>query len=156
VNWKLFVAAVPLLALYQTLREDFDMAQEPALGLAEQMLRDAYAVRIGPVMTAALNAVYQLRPIRNLLVSKMLKADEPEGFHFEKVDEPGAIMAFDVRVCPIVNFAKQHGAPEIVPVICRLDDLVADLLLGIELHRSGTIGMGAERCDFRYVRKLKA
>lgn len=151
-NRKLFVAAVPLVALYQTLRQDFALEQDPALVLAERMLRDAYAERIGPVMITAVNAMYQLRPVRSLLVKRLMKTNEPEGFRFEDLDEPETVMAFDVLACPIVNFAKQHGVPEIVPVICRLDDLVAEHLVGIELRRESTIGMGAKRCDFRYVR----
>ncbi len=154
-NRGLFIAAVPLVALYQVLREEFNLDQEAALHLAETMMRDAYAVRLGFFMKAALNTMYQLPPIRRLLMAQMVKTDEPEGFRFEKLDEPDSLMAFDVRACPIVNFAKKHSVPEVVPLICRLDDLIAEQLVGMELRRTGTIGMGADRCDFRYVRSKK-
>jgi hypothetical protein len=141
------------VALYQTLQQDFNLEQEAALELAEKMLRDSYAMRMGPLMKAALNTMYQIRPVRRLLVAQLTKkTSEAEGFHIENINEPATIMAFDVRACPIANFAKLHGVPEIVPVICRIDDLMAEQLVGIELQRTGTIGMGAERCDFRYVR----
>ena len=55
----------------------------------------------------------------------------------------------------LAEFARRHGAPEIVPMICRLDDLKVKDLHGIELHRTGTLGTGAERCDFRYVTAKK-
>lgn len=152
VNRGLFVAAIPLVALYKSLQIDFDLNQQSSLDLAERMLRQSYAERMGPMMSVALNAMYQFPPMRRLMMAQMTKATESSGFHFEKVDVPKAIMAFDVHACPIVHFAKQHGVPEVVPIICRLDDLIADKLAGIELKREGTIGMGAERCDFRYVR----
>jgi hypothetical protein len=151
-NRGLFVLAVPMVALYQTLRQDFSLDQEPALSLAEKMLRDSYASRTGPVMIAALNALYQIRPVRRLLISQITTTTEPSGFRIENIDAPATIISFDVHACPIVNFAKQHGVPEVVPLICRIDDLVAEHLVGIEFHRTGTIGMGAERCDFRYTR----
>lgn len=154
VSRGLFVLAVPLLALYQSLREDFDLEQMPALTLAEKMLRDMYAIRFGPLTRGALNAMYHLRPVRRLLQAKMQNAhDDPEGFRFENIDEPTTLLAFDVHACPIASFAKMHGAAEVVPIICRVDDLIAEQLIGIEFRRSGTIGMGADRCDFRYVRK---
>lgn len=151
-NKGLFIAAVPMVALYQSLRHDFALEEQPALELAEKMLRDAYATRIGPVTTIAFNALYQLRPIRRLMLARMAETDEPEGFRFEHHNDPSTVMSFDVRACPIVNFAKKHGVSEIVPIICRLDDLFAEQLIGMELRREGTIGMGADHCDFRYVR----
>ena len=36
----------------------------------------------------------------------------------------GALLAFDVRECALVKYAKAHGAPEIVSLICALDDLM--------------------------------
>ncbi|HMY20992.1 MAG TPA: L-2-amino-thiazoline-4-carboxylic acid hydrolase [Polyangium sp.] len=154
-NRGLFIAAVPVVALYKVLREEFSLDQDAALHLADTMMRDAYAVRLGFFMKAALNTMYRFPPMRRLMMAQMTKTDEPDGFRFEKRDEPETLMAFDVHVCPIVNFAKKHDAPEIVPLICRLDDLLAEQLVGIELRRTGTIGMGAERCDFRYVRSKK-
>lgn len=154
-NRGLFIAAVPLVALYQVLREEFSLDEETALQLADTMMRDSYAARMGFFMKAALNTMYQFPPIRRLMMAEMTKTDEPEGFRFEKRDEPETLMAFDVHACPIVNFAKKHGVPEVVPLICRLDDLIAEQLVGMELRRTGTIGMGADRCDFRYVRSKK-
>ena len=151
-NRGLFVLAIPMVALYQTLRQDFCLEQAPALELAEKMLRDSYATRTGPVMVAALNALYQIRPLRRLLISQITSTTEASGFRIENIDAPATIIAFDVHACPIVHFAKQHGVPEVVPIICRIDDLIAEHLIGIEFHRTGTIGMGAERCDFRYKR----
>lgn len=66
--------------------------------------------------------------------------------------DPEAAFAFDVRECALVKYCRAQGAPEIVPILCRLDDLMAAQLRGLRLVRKGTIAMGAERCDFRYVK----
>lgn len=39
-----------------------------------------------------------------------------------------------------------------VPLVYRIDDMLAETMPGSELERSGTIAQGAERCDFRYRR----
>lgn len=152
-NRALFALGPPVLAIYQALQRDLDEDRAQALGLVEQMLLAFYekqsrkAQLFGAVMSLAL----RLKPARSLL-QRSLPVDEPDGFRFEKIDDPDALMAIDVRECALVKFARQHGAPEIVPMLCRLDDLVAASLVGVELRRTGTIATGAARCDFRYVR----
>ena len=153
MNRSFFMMGPPVLAIYQALREDLGLDQAPALRLTEDMLLAFQRkwLKTSPLLGAVMSATFQLRPVRSLFM-RSLSAREPGGFHFEKVDDPEALMAFDARDCAIVNFARRHGAPEIVPMICRLDELTARSLHGIELRRTGTIGAGAERCDFRYVK----
>jgi hypothetical protein len=154
INSQLFALGVPMLALYRTLRVDFGMAKEPALHLLDEMLSSAYrAILDSPVMAAAVNVVYRVGFIRNRVMKRAFDANEPHGFRFERVDDPDAVFALDVRECALVKYATAQGAPEIVPLICRIDDLVSERLRGITLKRTGTISTGAERCDFRYVRK---
>jgi hypothetical protein len=152
-NRALFVLGPPVLAIYQALQSDLGVDRAPALRLVEEMLLAFYRKQMkkGPILGAAMSLALRLKPARSLLL-RSLAVDEPEGFLFEKIDDPGALMAFDVRECALVKFARRHGAPEIVPMLCRLDDLAAASLSGIELRRTGTIATGAARCDFRYVK----
>lgn len=152
-NRALFVLGPPVLVIYQALQRDLDVDSAPALRLVEEMLLAFYEEqsRKGQLLGAVMNLAFRFKPARSLL-QRSLSVDEPDGFLFEKLDSPGALMAFDVLECALVKFARQHGAPEIVPMLCRLDDLVAARLVGVELRRTGTIATGAARCDFRYVR----
>jgi L-2-amino-thiazoline-4-carboxylic acid hydrolase-like protein len=157
VNTMFFTGGPQALAIYRTLRDDMAMERDPALALTEEVLT-AFMTRkfmnplVGPAMTLAL----RIGPIRRLVLKKQLEANDDanasDGFRFETVDDPEALAAFDVHECGVAKFAQQHGAPEIVPIICQLDDVMASALRGIELRRTGTIGRGAARCDFRYVR----
>ncbi len=56
---------------------------------------------------------------------------------------------FDILECAVCKAFLKHGALDIVPYICALDDKVSDAL-GLGLRRSGTLALGADRCDFRY------
>ncbi|AUX19784.1 hypothetical protein SOCEGT47_002370 [Sorangium cellulosum] len=152
MNRALFSYGPPVLALYQALMHDLGVDREPALGLAEEMLQAFVRKQLTrrPLLNAAMRVVFRLKPARSLLM-RSLRKEEPDGFRFEEASDPGALWAFDVRECALVRFARRHGAPEIVPMICRVDDLVAKELHGLELRRTGTLGTGAERCDFRYV-----
>ncbi|WP_437906554.1 L-2-amino-thiazoline-4-carboxylic acid hydrolase [Sorangium sp. So ce327] len=156
MNRKLFELGPPVLAIYQALLHDLGVDREPALRLAEDILLAFYRKQLNrsPLLGAAMDVMFRLKPARSLLMMS-LRADEPEGIRFDEASGTGALLAFDVRACPIVAFARRHGAPEIVPMICRLDDLKVKELHGVELRRTGTLGTGAERCDFRYVTAKK-
>ncbi|WP_437677144.1 L-2-amino-thiazoline-4-carboxylic acid hydrolase [Sorangium sp. So ce131] len=156
MNRRIFELGPPVLAIYQALHHDLGVDREPALRLAEEMLHAFHHKQLhrSPLHGIAMDMMFRLKPARNLLM-RGLFAEEPDGFRFEQADDAGALMAFDVRACPLVSFARRHGAPEIVAMICRLDDLEASARRGVELRRTGTLGTGAERCDFRYVAAKK-
>ncbi len=56
---------------------------------------------------------------------------------------------FDVTACSIHQSASRHGVAEITPYFCVVDDLLSQRA-GDGLRRTGTIALGARRCDFRY------
>jgi L-2-amino-thiazoline-4-carboxylic acid hydrolase len=59
-------------------------------------------------------------------------------------------VAFDVTVCPLADYFKDQGVPELTAhAACNLDYCAAHEL-GVELVRSQTIADGAEYCDFRW------
>ena len=59
-------------------------------------------------------------------------------------------VAFDVTLCPLANYFKDQGVPELTAhAACNLDYCLARAL-GVELVRTQTIADGAEYCDFRW------
>ena len=58
---------------------------------------------------------------------------------------------FDVTVCPLVDYFKEQGVPEVIEyAACNMDYCQARAY-GIDLVRSQTIANGAEHCDFRWI-----
>jgi len=73
------------------------------------------------------------------------------GFEGERVDVgPGGI-GVDYTACGIQLFLHRIGEAELGPHVCALDDLESEVFQ-LGLTRSGTIGRGAARCDFRWRR----
>lgn len=59
-------------------------------------------------------------------------------------------VAFDVTVCPLADYFKDQGVPELTAhAACNLDYCAAREL-GVDLVRSQTIADGAAHCDFRW------
>lgn len=59
----------------------------------------------------------------------------------------------DVIACPYNKYFTELGCPELTRIFCENDNRCYGSLPGIEFKRSGTLGTGADRCDF-YLRKL--
>ena len=59
----------------------------------------------------------------------------------------------DIVACPYNKYFTELGCPELTRIFCTNDNRCYGNLPGIEFKRSGTLGTGANRCDF-YLRKL--
>ncbi len=54
----------------------------------------------------------------------------------------------DVTECPYRRYFTELGCPEITKIFCGNDDRIYGNLPGLEFIRTGTLGRGADRCDF--------
>ena len=59
-------------------------------------------------------------------------------------------VAFDVQVCPLANYLREQGAPELTHfAACSLDYRLATDW-GVTLQRRQPLAGGAAYCDFRF------
>jgi len=65
--------------------------------------------------------------------------------------EKGAFRV-DILECPFKKYLAELGCPELTKVFCDNDERVYGSLPGLVFERKGTLGKGADRCDF-YIRK---
>lgn len=61
--------------------------------------------------------------------------------------EKGAFR-MDVLACPYFKYFTELGCPELTKIFCENDDRMYSNLPGIAFERTGTLGKGADRCDF--------
>jgi ubiquinone biosynthesis protein len=74
----------------------------------------------------------------------------PPSYRMEDVAAGADVVAFDVLRCPVAEFFRREGHPELcVGTFCNLDFPLARMWGGT-LERNHTIAGGAERCDFRW------
>jgi hypothetical protein len=59
----------------------------------------------------------------------------------------------DILACPYNKYFSELGCPELTKIFCGNDDRCYGNLPGLEFKRSGTLGTGADLCDF-YLRKV--
>ena len=80
------------------------------------------------------------------------RAAGPGEFVFARVvGGSGIDWGMDVLSCAICAQFSKFDAMDLVPYMCASDDVISDAN-GQGLRRTGTIALGAHRCDFRYNR----
>ncbi len=107
-----------------------------------------------------------------LMLSKLMKVPGMPGF-FVKLWDPMTKKMFgpscgfknvfyqkkkgeykmDIISCPYYNYLTELGCPELTKIYCENDERVYGNIPGIVFKRTGTIGKGADRCDF-YIKRI--
>lgn len=135
-------------ALYRAVQEH-GMSQAEAAALVETIMSDVYQ----PV-PAALFKLSRLRSAKRetrvkWLLSMMIRYFFTSPFHHRAVPSKTGV-AFDVVLCPLANYFKDQGVPELTPHAACNMDYCAAREWGVDLVRSQTIADGAAHCDFRW------
>ena len=85
------------------------------------------------------------------MTKKMFGADS--GFRNVFYPREKDVYRMDVTACPYCRYFTELGCPELTKIFCENDDRTYGNLPGIKFERTGTLGKGADRCDF-CIRKI--
>ena len=135
-------------ALYRAVQEH-GMSQAEAAVLIETIMWDVYQ----PV-PAALFKLSRFRSAKRetrvkWLLGMMIRRFFTSPFCHRTVPSKTGV-EFDVLVCPLADYFKDQGVPELTPhTACNLDYCAAREF-GVDLVRTQTIADGAAHCDFRW------
>lgn len=141
----------PAAAVYLTVKE--------ALGetTAYAVLENA-SVRICAGVAPKLQKLMRVPGMRSLFVAMwnpMTRKIFGAGNGFRNVFYPKKKGEYrmDVISCPYCRYLTELGCPEITKIFCENDDRIYGNLPGLKFERKGTLGKGAEKCDF-CIRKI--
>ena len=141
----------PAAAIYLTLKEALDEK------MAYAVIEDA-AIRSTTVAGRKIAGMMRLPGMKSLFISvwgpltkKMFGPDS--GFKNVFYPKKKGEYRMDIVACPYNRYFTELDCPELTKIFCENDNRTYGNLPGLEFRRSGTLGTGADRCDF-YVRKL--
>jgi len=142
-----------ILSLYRTLLGEFALSQDEALDILSQItgykVREDYGT--DPVMKFIMSRVAGSDFFRKMFVGVWERQDEKYGWACE-FPESDAYIAINVTRCGLVDWYTDQGVPEIAPIGCEGDFIMAEFMTGLELARTKTIADGDDICVFRYVK----
>ena len=73
---------------------------------------------------------------------------ETAGFSVRNAEHDGSHVHFEIESCPYQRVTAELGVPELCNLFCTNDDIIYGDLPGIRFSRAGTLGRGADVCDF--------
>ncbi len=137
---------LPFAAVYLTAKDL--IGQEKAY----RILEDA-AVQICKPIEKKLQKLMKLPGMRSLFIKAwdpMTKKIFGPGNGFQNVFYPKKKGEYrmDVTACPYCRYFTELGCPELTKIFCENDERIYGRLPGLVFERTGTLGKGAERCDF--------
>jgi len=93
-----------------------------------------------------------------MLHKRVSKKGHPDGFLAQIITDKketfGLGYGVDILECGICKLFKKYNYEKYSSILCEVDELTSHLA-GLNLIRTGTIALGATKCDFRFTKKLR-
>ncbi len=137
---------IPLLAKYRTLL-CFGLAQDRAKALTEKY--SAHSARQFNKLVKMFSHLPNFRKLFSKMFKKQMAVPGIWEHEFKKDNEE--MMVFDVTKCLWKETCNFFDYPEICEIFCNNDWVVFGDIKKLHLERAGTLGLGDEKCDFRFV-----
>jgi len=87
------------------------------------------------------------------LNKKVSHKGHPDGFLARIITDKNETYGFgygiDILECGICKLFQKHHYQKYASILCEVDEITSGLA-GLKMIRSGTIALGAKKCDFRY------
>ncbi len=88
---------------------------------------------------------------------KISQKAHPDGFVAKIITDKnetfGFGYGFDILECGICKLFKKHNYEKYSSILCEVDEITSRLA-GLKLIRTGTIALGAKKCDFRFKKEI--
>lgn len=141
----------PSAAIYLTAKEF--MSEEQAYALIENAAI-ANTVRYGRMLAGFM----KLPLMRDLFIKvwdpmTRKKFGKDSGFQNRFYPKQKGEYRMDILACPYCKYFSELGCFELTKIFCDNDERGYGNLPGLRFERSGTLGKGADCCDF-YIRKV--
>ena len=145
------------LALIKTLDEQgesFDTIRQICLVVALEYVRPKNKIqRFLKRLPAKLANTGLATIVLTAFNKKISKKAHPDGFRakiiMDKQETFGLGYGIDIMECGVCTLFKKHKYDKYTAILCEVDELTSHLA-GLKLIRTGTIALGAEKCDFRF------
>ena len=141
----------PSAAIYLTEKERlgektaFRIVENAAIELTDQLGKKLARLMRLPGMRSLFVRIW------DPLVRKVFGPDN--GFRNTFYPKQKGEYRMDVTACPYCRYFTEMGCPELTKIYCENDERTYGNLPGIVFERTGTLGKGADRCDF-HIRKV--
>jgi hypothetical protein len=141
--WDSTLAVFQWLAVHLATREQGIDAHQLGRAMLEAGARE------GTELASEVTDELVARALRDSVASQKSAPENEFVFEIVPGEDENTDWGMNVTRCAVCHAYSKHDAMAFTPYMCATDDLVSDQL-DQGLRRTGTIALGAHRCDFRY------
>ena len=149
------------LALIKTLDEqgeNFDAIRHICLSVVIEYVRPKNKIQLLlKRLPAKLANTWLATIFINALNKRVSQKAHPDGFRAiiitDKEETFGLGYGVDILECGICKLFKKYNYEKYASILCEVDEITSHLA-GLKLVRTGTIALGAKKCDFRFKRNI--
>ena len=152
IKYHMTVKLFPAMGYYKALQ---------AFGIDDAIEKVRMEMRKAALINKQNNAKFVRMPFvftmyRMGVKKHMAKNFPSEGWNTEWVRCDGKEIHFNLRSCLYYDSCVENGCPELCRVYCENDNIAfSGLMPKIRFERAGTVGEGAECCDFHFINAKK-
>lgn len=151
INDHVFKRLLPAISVYLTLIENGFTREESLMTAHGEIQRHARSLAEENSRLTKLPFPYGL--FKMFAKSHMKKKYPAEGFTVEWKRHDRKEIHFDIVRCLYKDMCEKFCCPELCTVFCRSDlTAFSGYEPEIRFERAGTLGEGADRCDFHFIR----
>ncbi len=145
------VTIMPRIALYQVLQEE-KIPKEEAYDIVKTYMVDVVSAN----MVKKFKKLDRI-PFLYSLLKKNIKNNLLNSGNWEAtlVSENKNSFAMDVHKCLWYDATVENNCPELCRAFCECDDILFDAFSKVEFYREGSLGMGSDKCDFKFTKAKK-
>ena len=136
---------MPRIALYQILIEE--KSKEDAFRIVEEYMTTVVCSGMKKKYLAIEKVPFFFMIFRKIFITTVMKSDNWET-ECVRNDKDGFKVI--MHKCLWYDACVENGCPELTRVFCQCDDINYGSFHKIRFSRIGSIGMGAETCDFQF------
>jgi hypothetical protein len=145
------------LALIKTLdarNESYETIRQVCLEIVTVYVKPKNKIhRLLKKLPAKLVNTWLAKAVIKSLHEKVSKNSNPDGFIAniitDKEQTYGLGYGIDILECGICKLFAKHNFQKYSSILCEVDEVTSGLA-GLKLIRTGTIALGAQKCDFRF------
>lgn len=150
------------LALIKTLDEQgeaFETIRNICLTVTTDYVRPKNIIHVVlKRLPARLSHTWFATVFLKMFQKRVSKKGHPDGFLAQIITDNeetfGLGYGVDILECGICKLFKKYNYEKYSSILCEVDALTSDLA-GLNLIRTGTIALGATKCDFRFTKKIR-
>lgn len=145
------------LALIKTLdarKETYETIRQLCIEIVTEYVRPKNKLhKLLKKLPAKLVNTWLANAVTKSLNKKVSKNSRPDGFIAniitDKAQTYGLGYGIDILECGICKLFTKHNFQKYSSILCEVDEITSGLA-GLQLIRTGTIALGAMKCDFRF------